>query len=222
MPASAWISFKDACTVKPRFKPVSPQLYFEFFCTAEPEKSGKFKIKLWRNWFEFGSYRVSIFTLIWYSLKKIIVKNIKLISGLHDFKISMLIGIWKSIEFHLPHQQIPQPLPNFCIPCKLEAELVAIAGLEETAADFLEIFVDKFDKLLSLTGICCLISWFLSIRRRNRSLVWYMNWPTGGALYPQMVFCLHFRPCWWPWKRPQDWKYNIRWLMSVCQLVVKF
>ena len=43
----------------------------------------------------------------------------------------------------------------------MEDELVAIAALEETAPDFLETFVDRFDKLLSLTGICCLIS-FLS------------------------------------------------------------
>ena len=43
----------------------------------------------------------------------------------------------------------------------MDAELVAIAAFVaeagETAPDFLETF-DKFDKLLSLTGICCLIS----------------------------------------------------------------
>ena len=41
-----------------------------------------------------------------------------------------------------------------------EAELVAANIEEETAPDFFDTFVDRFDKLLSLTGICCLISCF--------------------------------------------------------------
>lgn len=50
-----------------------------------------------------------------------------------------------------------------------EAELVVViaaafnAELEEAATDFLETFPDRFDKLLSLVGICCLISCILSI-----------------------------------------------------------
>ena len=39
-----------------------------------------------------------------------------------------------------------------------EAELVAANIEEESALDFFDTFVDRFDKLLSLTGICCLIS----------------------------------------------------------------
>ena len=55
---------KDACMVKPGFKPVPQQLYFEFatlFLNYRGKKSGKFKIKLWRNWFEFRFYCASIF-----------------------------------------------------------------------------------------------------------------------------------------------------------------
>ena len=60
-----WVG-KDAWTVKSGFKPVPPQLYFEFasFFLAQQvqKKSGKFKIKLWRNWFESRFYHASIFT----------------------------------------------------------------------------------------------------------------------------------------------------------------
>ena len=61
-------SFKDACTVKAGFKPVPPQLYFEFAALflhwIGQKKSGKFKIKLWRNWFQSNFYCASIFTKV--------------------------------------------------------------------------------------------------------------------------------------------------------------
>ena len=56
---------KDACTVKPGFKPVPSRfiLYLLlFFCTTWARKQRKIKIKLWRSLFESGFYRTSIFT----------------------------------------------------------------------------------------------------------------------------------------------------------------
>ena len=34
----------------------------------------------------------------------------------------------------------------------------------------------------------------ICIRRRNRSFVWYMKWPTGGALYPNLCFVYNSSP----------------------------
>ena len=47
--------FKDACMVKPGFKPVPPHLNFEFSALFSalfrPDESGEFKPSLGRNWF---------------------------------------------------------------------------------------------------------------------------------------------------------------------------
>ena len=61
------VEIRDACTVKSRFKTVPPQLYFEFaiFFLAQlmQKKSNKFKLKLWRMWFESRFYRASMFIM---------------------------------------------------------------------------------------------------------------------------------------------------------------